>query len=633
MFFGCICFLPISPDCHADNRNKYLELLQKRAIEIRLWEEPQWQTLLFYSDKVLTFKAESYIDSASFFLAENGKIDPREELLATLESFFEPRYKQEPVTFSQCRYPARYDWLKKKLVFRADLLPEPECLNLRNWLTELDVDSVSLIFPVAYLNNPASMFGHTFLRLNRKAKEKNSLLDYTVSYTAAVQHERGPVYAFKGITGGYGGRFLVEPYFQLVRKYNDLESRDIWEYQLDLTPLEIHGLLLHVWELQNASSDYYFFGENCSFHLLTLLEAVRPASPLKGRFSFWTTPGDVVQMIVNRFGNGSHPVFRPSLHSVLEKRMSFLDTDKLSVVKEMETTGFLTMPKEMAFWGETEKARALELAVDYLMYLQISKVGKESADDPGLMFLLHARSLVAAESQKPEVSMPEGLPNQRHLSRRVSLGAGIVGSRFFFQTEMRPALHDMLDPAAGYERGAQIELLNTELRYFPEINNLQLESVSFLNILSLPSIDYLLQPVSWRFEVALQRKYSGESAGGEMFGKILAGAGYSYLLEDEVLLYWLMDASLMPGRHFPDKVVFGSGLESGFVWRLAEHWRIQLHAETWALSNSENTFSTHISLGQSIALNQENSVRFNVSCEISKSAASEQAVLSWLHYF
>jgi hypothetical protein len=96
----------------------------------------------------------------------------------------------------------------------------------------------------------------------------------------AVRTELEPVLDPK-VFLGFFGRFLVEPYFQLVRKYNDLESRDIWEYQLDLTPLEIHGLLLHVWELQNASSDYYFFGENCSFHLLTLLEAVRPASPLK----------------------------------------------------------------------------------------------------------------------------------------------------------------------------------------------------------------------------------------------------------------------------------------------------------------------------------------------------------------
>jgi hypothetical protein len=36
------------------------------------------------------------------------------------------------------------------------------------------------------------------------------------------------------------------------------------------------GLLMHAWELGNASFDYFFFKENCSYHLLSLLEYADP---------------------------------------------------------------------------------------------------------------------------------------------------------------------------------------------------------------------------------------------------------------------------------------------------------------------------------------------------------------------
>ena len=65
------------------------------------------------------------------------------------------------------------------------------------------------------------------------------------------------------------------PYYRKVREYNDIESRDIWEYKLKLSEEEVSRVLLHLWEMQRAEFDYYFLDENCSYQLLSLLDVAR----------------------------------------------------------------------------------------------------------------------------------------------------------------------------------------------------------------------------------------------------------------------------------------------------------------------------------------------------------------------
>ena len=68
------------------------------------------------------------------------------------------------------------------------------------------------------------------------------------------------------------------------------EHRDLWEYRLTLTPAELDRLVRHLWELLPTYYDYYFFDENCSYHLLALLEVARPGLRLTDRFHAWTIP-------------------------------------------------------------------------------------------------------------------------------------------------------------------------------------------------------------------------------------------------------------------------------------------------------------------------------------------------------
>jgi hypothetical protein len=42
----------------------------------------------------------------------------------------------------------------------------------------------------------------------------------------------------KVLTGQYPGEYSIMPYYRKVKEYGDFESRDLWEYELNLTPEE-----------------------------------------------------------------------------------------------------------------------------------------------------------------------------------------------------------------------------------------------------------------------------------------------------------------------------------------------------------------------------------------------------------
>ena len=65
------------------------------------------------------------------------------------------------------RFPARTDFLVEHLQLELSL-EHAACPALNRWLETINADKVTLVFPVGYLNNPASLFGHTFLRLDSR---------------------------------------------------------------------------------------------------------------------------------------------------------------------------------------------------------------------------------------------------------------------------------------------------------------------------------------------------------------------------------------------------------------------------------------------------------------------------------
>ena len=90
-----------------------------------------------------------------------------------------------------CRFPARVAVLQQKLGFDPDRLDVKPCPRLDEYWERVQPEAVSLIFSAYYLNNPASMFGHTFLRVRKRGpavdRQKRELLDSAIDYAASMR--------------------------------------------------------------------------------------------------------------------------------------------------------------------------------------------------------------------------------------------------------------------------------------------------------------------------------------------------------------------------------------------------------------------------------------------------------------
>ena len=221
----------------------------------------EWRQLLYYNSPA--FFERSWVDTPAFFLGRNGATDFEAEIIADLEALKQPlTVKNEHF---RCQFPARARWLTQR--FALPNIPlatwREGCPTLSRWFEIHDYSGASLVFSSYYPGNPASLFGHTLLRLKRRAAGAD-LLDDATNYAALVDSkDLGLTYAVAGLTGGYLGGFALVRYYEMLEQYANIESRDLWEYELDLNPEEVVMLRFRLYETLAARFRYRFLEGNC----------------------------------------------------------------------------------------------------------------------------------------------------------------------------------------------------------------------------------------------------------------------------------------------------------------------------------------------------------------------------------
>ena len=591
----------------------YLIQLQKAAQAKRLWEHRHWQVLLHYQPRLWSGGAESQVDDAAFFLSPSGKYDPQAELDATLASFFAPPDQEEGAEHPQCKFIARYQWLKQELGFDAKYLPEYTCPQFDDWAAEMDPEAVTLVFPAAYLNNPASMFGHTLLRIDsNKRSTQTRLLDFTVNYAADTQEEPGLSYAMKGLFGGYEGSFSVAPYYAQVKRYGDIENRDIWEYHLTLSHEEVLRMLMHTWELRSAGLDYYFLDENCSYQLLSLLEAARPSMHLLDQFGLWAVPADTVRAVANEKDLISSTTFRPSRRTVLQERANQLAPELQNIAKCIGEDRCPIDSVSHRGLSPLDQAKILELAMEYVGYRYAVQKEDTAENDPWLMQILTARSKLDIPPQRPWIQQPPERPDQGHRSGRAEISYGYENDQPFLQLGLRPALHDLVDPSGGYIDGAKLEFLDAAGRYYMRDDKLVLEYLDFVDIMSIPTRDRFIKPWSWKATAGLKRMQFDDDD-RPITGQVNIGAGLSYEFAQDARAFLFAEAMAVVSDCFDDYLALGAGPSGGIIFELGEKWRMALRGRALAFTLGSTCGSYDISLEQAIDLTPRTGLRVRLS--------------------
>ena len=410
------------------------------------------------------------------------------------------------------RLCCRYHWLKGRLSFDDTKLPPVQCERFDRWFAEFDTDAISLIFPSAFMNNPASMFGHTFLRLDQRGQtEQTRILAYTINFAAEVPQGRNLDYAIRGIFGGYRGYFSTVPYYIKVLEYRDIENRDIWEYRLTFTQEQIRRLLMHAWEMGNASFDYFFLKENCSYHLLALLEYADPGLRLTDQFLFWTVPADTVRLITKQPGLVGDIAYRPSRGTLIRRKREYLSSPEQALVRRfVGDVSLVQSSNELKALPINRQAFVLDVVSDYLRYKGESDKSEQSPYREQNRTVLAARSSLRIPSEDLAIRPFAMQPEIGHSTSRASLGGGWRNNDTFEELTVRVGYHDLLDPEPGYTPGAQIEVGSVSLRHYNRANQTRVERATILNILSLSPIDSLFMAPSWKVNLGMQTiRYGG----------------------------------------------------------------------------------------------------------------------------
>ena len=581
----------------------YVQALIARAHAANLAADPEWLALVHYRANLILPGVTGQADDPDFYLAPDGKTDPRAELDATLRAFFAPPVvESDTVQHPQCRFIARYQWLRQVLHFDPHHLPAQSCERFRKWRAALDAKALTLVFPSAYINNPSSMFGHTLLRVDgANQDERTRLLAYAVNYAVGPGSDDGVVFTLKSLVGAYPGLFSISPYYVKVKEYSDMENRDIWEYRLNFTQEEIDRLLMHAWELGPTRFDYYFFDENCAYYLLSLFDVARPSLALTDSFRGWVIPIDTVRRVVEKPGMLAGVVYRPANNTRLRERLGRMsDSDRRLVQRLAKAGPQATMLNALPPVRQAtllEGAYALERHMDDTGQRDHASAARVSRD------LLLARSRLAMADDDIDPPMPTVRPDQGHKTRRLAAGMGREDGRNFQSLALRPAYNDLLDPSGGYTDGAQINFMDIVLRHNQGDGGITLDKLTLVDIYSLSPRDAFFKPVSWKINTGVARTRRRDGAHVAVF-HTNGGAGLAWGRWDGAVAYGFIEGTLDVGSPLRNGYALGAGPSVGMYFHPYQPWKLNLFArlQSYGLgdrhSESEITFDEVVDAGQ-----------------------------------
>jgi len=581
--------------------------LHGRAAALGLSTSRTWEVLLHYKPNLFG-KPVSLIDDPAFFLAASGKTDPDAELSATLEGLLAPVPEDNPQQHLRCRFPARSEWLIAQLGLTEPLLPSPRCTDLDKAMESISPQSAVLIFPGNHNNSPASMFGHTLISI--EGPYESRLLSFAVNYAAHTDETNGVLFALKGVFGLYPGYYSLLPYYVKVREYNDLERRDVWEYELNLEPEEVRRMTLHAWELQNMASAYFFFDENCSYDLLFLLEVARPSINLTDQCRPWVIPIDTVR-IVRGAGLVDKVVYRPSKATRIATLAKRMESDETELALEL-LAGDLS-PHAVRESGLSLEAqmRIVDVAIETLEFRYYRKEFTQKEYQGRSLELLRVRSELGVADEDYHTFPRRDDPDRGHGSNRLALGGGYWNDSWYLEARLRPAYHNLLDADEGYLPGSQIDFFNLTGRYYPEKDKGELYAFDLVNIVSLSPRHPFFRPTSWKVETGFRQHLFADRTDHLVY-RLNPGGGMTWG-SSRSMAFALAEADVLVSGRFKDSHAAGGGATLGTLLTLTHDWKLYASVRHIWYELGETHRALEASLKQNWRLSADSSIELDLS--------------------
>lgn len=484
-----------------------VEAYVRQALEQRLDTTHTWIALGRWTKSGSNWK--NGVDGGYFYLAPDGATNPAHELAATIRALGSDSDRSPfardttPLAMHpRVKFRARTRFLREAGM-PDSLFAVVDTSRWMRWEDGVRPKRATLVYASSYMGNPASMFGHVLLRFD--ANDRDGLrdrLNYGITYGAAMP-PGDPLYAFKGLFGLYPGFHTILPYYMSLQKYKYLESRDLWEYPLDLDSLQVQKLLEIVWEGGAAWNRYYFFTENCATGLARLLDVLQPDSLWSKSFPSPSMPPEMVRLLRDR-GLAGEPVRRPSQLAIFLERRDRLSPEQRAILRNV-SNGSLS---DLRLDDTASRAEVLDAAIDYAGWRR-REAPKDSIWRKRLDSLLVRRaSLSAPPVEVRGVSGTKSPPESGHHPRL--LGAWVRAENAPRSTRVgmtgRVVYHSLEERPEGYLDGSEVEAGVVDASWDPgrDLSGFRLHRFEVLHIRSVPLWDSWLRPWSWNLRFAVR---------------------------------------------------------------------------------------------------------------------------------
>jgi hypothetical protein len=545
----------------------------------QLAAHPTWHGLLH-----MDAAGRSEINSPGFFLSPTGAHDAEAELRATLAAYSQP-WPDDPNTHPRCSHPSRYFWLSRQLQLPGWRDREPRCLRLEEWGRFDHLQSISVYLVSGYLGNPASTFGHALIKFNTEdAVKLGGLTDVSVNFGALVPPNEPTLrYVYRGLFGGYQAGFSDKYHYTNDQVYGKRESRDMWDYELQLTPDQRLFLAYHLAEVAGRKFDYYFLTKNCGLRIADVLALVT-GQPLGQSARLWYAPVEMFNTLhaldqPPQTVLGGPPRFVPSAERMLNAEFSRLDAVQRSVANEAIRDDLQHLGAHLSTLPPEQRLDVLDTLLAYQTYrleadgAQVDEAMRRAKDR-----ILLAR-LQALPRQRPPLEVPQlKSPAQGHAP--MMLAAGWLHDTHTGDDKLR-----LQWAPFRYELGGFHGLDRSELAVFDTVVDVGAHGATTLTQFDLIRVRKLdtnpayiegANGLSWEVQTGMRRVVQ---AGRERRQSHLSG-GVGFARQwGSVTAFAMVDASAQSGPHplaaGPQLSMTGQ-LGDDLKWVLRSAWRQDL---------------------------------------------------------
>lgn len=529
----------------------------------------KWLTLNYYN-KTVTGGYKSDIINHDFFLSKDGINNPDAEFIEF------KRYLKEYISSGKnieimCRFPARlslfqsnYDWAKN--------IKRPVCTDFENKNRPDKITSVSLVLANGYFENPGSYYGHNLLKFNYgDTRLSQESVDASINYGANATDSPGnPKYVFKGLLGLYDANYTRNNDFIYTNAYTNLQMRDVWEYELNLTKDDIRALAEHSWEMSFAKFKYYFLSDNCAHRISNLIAFLRGSDTFKIH-GFWLTPVQVTRKL-NDAGLIKKISYQPSLQTVFFKKYKKASKAERILFNKF----FRSNDLEKKVLVGNLNPDTLVMALDYLD-LEVAKITLKRKDEQKIVLLNKQRAVILnALYAKPasavkndfKVPEPEATAYSKHTSV-IRIGYGWNRDNDFIKIGYRATNNDLLNIPKSGQEFSQFYMGNFELK--KSDNDVKISKFILAEVMNLdtnPLPMSLTKKFSWHFKADYSERnnlcYDCSNAGIE------AKLGKAIRLNDRAMAYLLTGARMHTIEENRDSFLTET-TDAGFMLKTSEN--------------------------------------------------------------